>query len=195
MSIKKINNIYVTKNVTFPRSGHHMLISILSSYFEERLNYCEMYHTPNLTIENCEFTNYQKTHDFELKEPILTNVKYLIQLRNFDDACLSYYRLSKFKYNAGVERPIKNPKPEVDINSPEYLAWQKKTYTYYFNFVNKWTMNPIPNSKIIYYENLISNPIEQVSSVISFITDEAVNYDKLNLIIKKSDNNGLEINL
>jgi hypothetical protein len=186
--MKKINGIYITKCVSFPRSGHNWLTSILNSYFTKRFNYCEMYLNPESTIDVCENTNYQKSHDFGLDEPIVHNIKYVIQTRNFDDTCLSYYRTQKLNVKTiwdskyCIQRKV--DQPYVDTNTTEYITYKNSIKNYYDGFKSKWISSNLPNSIIIHYENMVNNPIKEISSVISFITDEDINYEKLKNIIQ-----------
>lgn len=185
--MKKVNGIYVTKSISFPRSGHNWLTSILNVYFSNRFNYCEMYLNPELMIDVCENTNYQKCHDFKLNEPIINNIKYVIQIRNFEDVCLSYYRTQKLNVKtiwdskSGIQ--LKVEQPHVDINSAEYIIYKNSIRDYYDQFINKWILSDVPNSIVINYENLLINPIKEVTSVISFITEEKINLEKLKNII------------
>lgn len=179
MIMKKVNEIYVTKCVSFPRSGHHWLHTRLQSYFESRFNYCEKYHSPEKMIDVCPITNYQKTHDFELKEQIHTDIKHIIQIRNFEDACISYYRLEKLKFPTSTITPIQSEKPFVDVQSDDYVQFSCDKKIYYDGFVKKWIENTIPNSLVIRYENMIKDPLKEMSSVINFITDDDLDLDKL----------------
>ena len=69
--LRKINEIYVTEVITFPRSGHTWLSRILKYYFKEKLIYCEKYMDKENIIDLNQNTNLQKNHDFDL----LTEIK------------------------------------------------------------------------------------------------------------------------
>ena len=185
--MKKINGIYVTKCISFPRSGHNWITSILSTYFKNKFNYSEMYLNPNSMIDVCENTNYQKSHDFQLNESISNNLKYVIQIRNFDDACLSYYRTQKLNvktvWDSKSNIQLKVEQPYVDINSAEYINYKNSLKDYYERFTNKWVISNISNSIVVHYEHMLCDPLKQISSIISFISDEDVNYEKLKNII------------
>lgn len=185
--MKKVNGIYVTKCVSFPRSGHNWLASVLNSYFGSRFNYCEMYLNPEHKIDICDKTNFQKSHDFDLKESIHPEIKYVIQIRNFEDVSLSYYRSQKMNvktiWDEKTNIQMRVDKPHVDIHSTDYIEYKNLLKIYYDAFVNKWTKSKIENSIIVTYESMIDNPIQQISSVISFITDENIDINKLTKII------------
>lgn len=181
--MKKVNGIYVTKSVCFPRSGHHWLHVKLQSYFESRFNYCEKYHNPEKMIDVCPITNYEKTHDFESKEHIHPDIKHIIQIRNFEDACISYYRFEKLKFGTHVEPPIQSKKPFVDVQSDDYIQFAYDKKIYYDGFVKKWIENTIPNSLVIRYEDMLKDTVKEMSSAIKFITDDDLDLNKLKRIL------------
>lgn len=179
ITMRKVNGIYVTMGVSFPRTGCAWLRSRLSRYFDWRFHYCEMYASPELMINVCLETNYQKCHDFGLSEPIRDDIKYVIQIRNFEDACISYYRLDKLHFGTNEKTPIQDQKPYVDTESDDYINFKIQTKRYYDKFVDKWINGYIPNSIVIHYENMIIDPKKEISSVISHITDDPVDSDHL----------------
>jgi hypothetical protein len=176
--MRKVNGIYVTSCVTFPRSGHHWLTRMLELYFSGRINYCEIYHDLDKKIDLCPETNYEKSHDFDLKYPILNDRKYLIQIRDFDNASISYYRLSQIKwryYGTGIP----TDKPVVDPTSSDYLQFKSNIQPYYNSFIQKWVVSYIPNSKLVVYDTLYNNTLEELRSIVSFLSDDPIDESRL----------------
>ena len=83
--------------VSFPRSGHHLLVRVLNKYFGPKFVYCEYYNPADCCrAVPCEFADrvtFSKNHDYESCVPILTHQRYLIQYRAFVPAVVSDYEL------------------------------------------------------------------------------------------------------
>jgi len=139
-----------------------------------------MYTQPEKVIDVCEITNLQKSHDFQLSEPIRDDIKYIVQTRTFEDAFISYYRLERLKYATQTEEkdPAEN-KPHVDVLSNDYIAFRSEAKAYYEKFLSKWVDRSLPNALIIEYEKLLMNPLGHFQSVISFICDEEIDLQRL----------------
>ena len=181
--MRKVNNIYVTQCVSFPRSGHHWLVDRLGKYFNGRLNYCEFYQHPESRMDICADTNYQKGHDSCLIDLIRNDIKYVIQIRNFEDAYISWYRYNRLNFFTGTDNPIGTQKPYVDIDSDDYINFKAEYKIYYDGFINKWINCLIPNSIVIHYENMLKDTTKEISSVIAHITDEPVDLDRLKSVL------------
>lgn len=182
--------------VSFPRSGHHLLIEMLAKYFDydnfkdfdfqESLNYtkplqigkyiyCEKYimegHKDNFIENNA---HWYKTHDCALDnekyERKITNDEtkfYIIQYRDFIPTFYSLYK--KFRNH----------------NSQEFYQTLEDYVSYWQKFIRKWIIYNInPNKILISYKNLISSK-EILSKIIKFINpNEEIDYNKINEILK-----------
>lgn len=147
------NSIHRTKIVSFPRSGHHLLIRGLQAVFESELVYSEFYKSEH-NMENCPFVNVQKSHDFDLDEEIDPELKYVVLVRNYNDAIKSWYKQIITYDRATIsERNFKEGKIE------------------YFNaFITKWAAqspNEIPR---IYFKGLIEDKLTTLLRVCNFIS-------------------------
>ena len=70
------------QGVSFPRSGHHLLVNFLQRYFGGRFAYCEYYnHCQQQPCAN-PANNLQKSHDFGLELPADGAGDYLLQYRH-----------------------------------------------------------------------------------------------------------------
>ena len=130
-----------TRFVTFPRSGHHWLISMLQEKMGEEFVYSE-YHSNGKTLENSPEVTAQKTHDFDLSLTPNPEYRHIVQCRVVDDCIKSWEKIA-----------------------PD---WPEKRH-FYGNFVSKWIVSPIPNRLIVYYQDLVKSPELWVDKVISFI--------------------------
>ena len=127
--------------VTFPRSGHHLLVGMLQKYFGPEMVYCETYEhcntipCPNLTV------NVQKTHDFDLDVAAPDGWKVLVQMREPLPAIVSWYETQVSRY--GME--------DSRRSWDEFFA---EKMHFYVNFYKKWAHG----NHVIFYEELIAEP-------------------------------------
>lgn len=189
--LRKINEIYVTEVITFPRSGHTWLSRILKYYFKEKLIYCEKYTDKENVIDLNQNTNLQKNHDFDLLTEIKLDRKYLIQIRNRDNSLNSYYKLEKHNIDKNVSKNYINsstlPSDFIDTCGHDYVEWIQNKRIYYNNFLNKWLFNNIPNSKLVIYEKLKTDTFNECKSILEFLTDEKIDDNLLKYAIEKSN--------
>ena len=146
--------IHRTKNICFPRSGHHALSDVLLSYFGDEMHYCEFYLQPEKRINDCPETNFEKNHDFELGVPFKPEFRYLVQIRNPIDALASW--------KAMTERTSGVPLPG---------DWTLKGLDFWAGFAKKWVFQPIaPPKLVVTYERMLQHPFEICTQVIQFLT-------------------------
>lgn len=145
--------------ISFPRSGQHLLQSILEYIcLQHRLPYqfCE-YYSCCKTVPCCKESNFIKNHDFHDKYIILNDQKYIVLYRK--DMIL---QLEAFYRNK-----IKRFNEKYDID--DLKIFYKNQKNYYSCFVKKWVENENPNIMKIEYYNLIENPIEYVRQIFQLI--------------------------
>lgn len=147
------NSIHRTKIVSFPRSGHHLLIRGLQAVFESELVYSEFYKSEH-NMENCPYVNVQKSHDFDLDEVIDPELKYVVLLRDEDDSILSWYKQSiKF------EGYCKN-----------YLDFYSIKDNYLEKFKNKWENADGENILHTHFSDLVTDKTTYLLRVCNFIS-------------------------
>ena len=152
--------------VSYPRSGHHLTMRILQHYFRKRFRYCQYYKEDDVdccrafpcTNANVTMT---KNHDMDLNDPSadgvpkLSEVPYLILVRNFLEAVVSDYNLYLRQH-------------------PDSLAaWRKFSRAksvYYRRFLQKWVLSEDDDLQklIVRYEALTENPLTEFRRVIEF---------------------------
>ena len=157
MEIRKVNDLFVTECMCFPRSGHHALKDVLQTYFGERLVYCEIYHDPvekQISLESQ--TNYQKNHDFDGGALVLDSRKYLVQIRDPVDALLSRWQLD----TRSGERPN---------TEQAFRDAMEKWNVCYARFVAKWVWSEVANRLIVRYNDLVTHPYDTVVHAIQFM--------------------------
>ena len=79
------------QNITFPRSGHHLIERCIESLFLEEFHYCDYYrHCRQIPCSDPK-TTFQKNHDFKLSLSQDKRFHYLVQYRNPLQAIASWY--------------------------------------------------------------------------------------------------------
>lgn len=155
--------------VTYPRSGHHILIKLLDTIAYITENYCEYYEciqADGIPI-NCPYNKKDwtiklnkcgahrqiiKSHDFDLNLPYLEENLFLIQLRNPILSIKSWYELA-----------LKDPNNK-DISIDWNMFFDEK-FNFWVNFVEKWIVHiDKSNVKYIPYNELGNySKIESIS--------------------------------
>jgi len=119
--------------VSFPRSGHHMMIMLLRSIFEasgQHWNYCERYQ-PN---HKCgDEHNIRKSHDFDLTLTVTPGQTYVVMVRR------DRFRQLESYYRFNCKQEANQPYPaHCDVPVREFFD---TTRVYYQLFRNKWYEN------------------------------------------------------
>ena len=113
-------------NVSFPRSGHHLLVNLLLKYFSKNIDYqntedikkqtqfkevipagefiyCPFYKHCQMTPCSDRRTNFQKNHDFGLKLNKESSYKYIVQYRHPLECLVSWYKLKAYQKEDSLE--------------------------------------------------------------------------------------------
>lgn len=165
--------------ITYPRSGHGLLVNILLRYFAANTRqriidsveicqdvigagaffYCEYYNHCRTRPCSNPRVNFQKNHDFGLRLPI-DQEYYVIQYRHPLESITSWYRFSLDN----------NLFPDSEKKWQEFAL---SKISFWKDFVNKWLIG-IRHSHIVKvsYAELVSDPKESASRVIEFISPE-----------------------
>ena len=188
--LRKVNDIYVTEVITFPRSGHTWLSRILKYYFLNNLNYCEFHTDPSNSIDLNVNTNLQKNHDFDLKTEIKSDRKYLIQIRKKYECLNSLYRLDSLNIDRNMNKHDEDQMTRtnfIETYGISYFDFLNEKGKYYDNFLSKWVFVNIDNSKLVIYEKLKNDTFKESKSIIQFLCDNQVDDEKLIKVIEYSN--------
>lgn len=146
--------------VSFPRSGHHMTIQMLRSYFGDDLRYVARYETD---LQNHPETNLVKSHDFELVDVPTDEWKYIVLLRDPLEAIQSWYDLE-----VGDEK-----------KSCEQDAFFKEKLEFWKGFVEKWVIGQQKRALIFHYRQMTTRPIPTLARVIRHISEGPLDVERL----------------
>jgi hypothetical protein len=167
--------------VSYPRSGHHLTVRILTKYFVDRFNYCQFYNSSNETCcgtfpcTNAHVT-FTKNHDMGVGIPPyqgipkMVGIPYLIHIRNFLEAAVSDYNLFLRTHEDSAEA---------------WSAFARRKVNYYRQFVRKWILAGDTIEKLtVKYEQLTAQPLEIFAQILSFFRpDEGLNMARLHELI------------
>lgn len=167
------SGIRYVSGISWPRSGHHLLVDVLQSYFGEEFNYCEFYKP----VDCCKKSpcarapkiKFSKNHDFESKAEFRKGTPYLIQYRSFVPSIISAF-----------EMYVQSGQPDTPDSFQVFARYQTARYN---AFLERWTFGPSApkESLLISYEMLTSeSKIKVLTDIIAFFApDHAIDDARL----------------
>lgn len=138
--------------VSWPRSGHHLLVRLLTLYFGPSFRYCDYYggiegcckSVPCTRLGEIHFT---KSHDFDFTLPQIPGRKYLIQYRAFLPSAVSNYELFL----------LRQPRDVDSVAS--FVSFVSSQFTAYRTFTRRWVTSGFAQGQLVLrYEDLIDDP-------------------------------------
>ncbi|MGE0492525.1 MAG: sulfotransferase [Vulcanimicrobiota bacterium] len=149
--------------VSFPRSGHHLLVRLLWDYFNgpgpvsthpepnRAFVYCSYYGHCHQVPCSLPETNFQKHHDLDLS--LATDLPCLVQVRSPLPALRSYYQL----FEEG-----RLPRLEAE----DWDTFARRGLAYHLAFCHKW----LPRAGLVVsYESMLADPEATLSRVIEWL--------------------------
>lgn len=122
-------------------------------------------------MDVCPFTNVQKSHDFDLNDPIDPELTYIVQIRSFELAVESWFKLAKGEGYAST-----------------FEDFRKEKSDYFDGFMEKWVNSKdIPNRLTIPYHDLVTERMSTAIKAYRHITDLTLDENRLSLIRQWSD--------
>lgn len=188
--------------VSWPRSGHHLLVRLLSRYLRKDFIYCM-----NRTVQEavgrrkqscCEGTlcdnranvHFCKNHDTRGTVPQVSGQLYLVQYRDFLPAVVSSFE---------CHLKVSNSSDTFDA----FKVMSRNRVDRYRAFLDKWvhSNNSGIERLVVRYEDLTSRPEETMIGVLGLfgVDEKDVNLRRLRRIIevapKKTLDNNKEVNV
>jgi hypothetical protein len=153
-------------SLSIPRSGHHLLVRLVHSYFEHgKFLYCEAYTDPECCGRfPCDAVSQrakstfgrdsdlrlfmQKSHDLKFEVPVNTTAQYIVQLREPAQAAIA---LLRWEMTHGSRE---------NFSLGEIPGKAFDFFCYYIRFYHKWCVPAIVGSRerdihLIHYESLV----------------------------------------
>jgi hypothetical protein len=149
-------------NVSWPRSGHGLLVRILKAALGDLHGYCEYYGPKALTntpccgqfpCTNCHIS-MTKQHDFNNDTILSLDIPLVVQYRSFIPSVVSH-----FEYALSIRH--------VDDKAVAFERFAREQAGRYSAFARKWIARPRANCVLLPYERLTAEPISALDEVIA----------------------------
>ena len=149
--------------ISFPRSGHHLLVRCLTQMYGEQFQYCDFYNHCRKTPCRDEKTNFQKNHDFKLRLSLPDSQRRLIQYRHPIESIISWFELDLQQPNVWQRLTLRDTQASWETFFNEKLEYWKR-------FVEKWVLQPDAKEQMLVpYHLLVQDPVEQLTQIADFI--------------------------
>jgi len=150
--------------VSWPRSGHHLLVNILKSYYGKTFRYCNYYNSVDccrtIPCSRFRYINFSKNHDYRDIVPITDNRKYIIQYRKYMPSIASDFELY-------LRRSNRNNDTAVD-----FRRFATESAKNYLRFMERWSSAAATNTTFVRlsYERLIGSPEETLRTLVTLFS-------------------------
>ena len=149
--------------ISFPRSGHHLLVRCLTQMYGEHFQYCDFYNHCRKTPCLDQKTNFQKHHDFKLRFSPSESQRCLIQYRHPVESISSWFELALKQPNVWQKMTLRD----------DQTSWEKffdNKLIYWKLFIEKWVLKADAREQMLVpYHVLMQNPVEQLTQIADFI--------------------------
>lgn len=148
--------------VSWPRSGHHVLVRALQKIFKLHFGYCEFYGPSVDPKSGCcgkfpcaqaGLISMSKTHDFDLDAELPEGTRHIVQYRKFSEAVISEFELL-------VAKAADKDNAETFKNFAERRA---RTYA---RFIQKWVQPRRPNRVLLDYADFVTDPHKAMRDIL-----------------------------
>ena len=149
--------------ISFPRSGHHLLVRCLTQMYGEHFQYCDFYnHCRKTPCRNAK-TNFQKNHDFKLNLSFPETQRCLIQYRHPIESISSWFELALTEPNLWERVTLRD-------NQNSWETFFNNKLSYWKQFIEKWVLQPdAKRQMLVPYHLLVQNPVKQLTQIAEFI--------------------------
>ena len=149
------NKLRYVQGVSWPRSGHGLLVNSLGSFFgfhNDFFRYCEYYHCCNSIPCVDPLTRFAKNHDYEGCVPKRSGMPYIVQIRHQVPSIISNYCLHLDWKRTRGEAPH------------EWRQFAFNQIEHWRSFARKWILDEqTPETLVLPYEDFLQRPFLQFS--------------------------------
>lgn len=143
--------------VSWPRSGHHLLVRLIRHYYGASFTYCSFYGARDCcgkTPCRSPQVQFSKNHDFDGTLPQHARQTTLIQTRAFTPSVVSNFEL--FIRQGG------------DDSQTSFARFASAEFTRYRAFQDKWVTSSFGRSQtVMCYEDLLTQPRAQITRALA----------------------------
>lgn len=164
--------------ISWPRSGHHMLVRLLQLYFGPNFGYCDFYGGKPWVeeIDTCcgqipcahaDRIWLTKNHDFDLDLPQIEGERYLIQYRDFAPSVISNFELH-----------VRNGGADTALSFRKFASGE---FSRYLGFIERWVHSDFARDQLaLNYSTFLSDPQAELARTVAFIRpDMAIDTDRI----------------
>lgn len=171
--------------VSWPRSGHHLLVSLLKGYFGPAFGYCEFHKGDDplpgmaccgrVPCAHPDRITLSKNHDFALDVPQLPGGRYLVQYRDFVPSVVSNYEL--YLRGGHADTPA------------SFRKFASQQFDSYLDFTRKWVTSDFMQGQIVlHYDALTGDPVAALAHVVQAMApDQAPDMDRIRATVAAVD--------
>ena len=164
--------------VSWPRSGHHLLVRLLRLYYGPDFTYCGFYGQAGCCgVAPCKKAGeirYSKNHDFDGAVPQDPGQRYLIQTRGFAPSVVSNFEL--YLREGGED------------SADSFARFASGQFAPYRAFQDKWITSDFASTQtVIPYENLVRDPATALTFALTTFEHVQPDPDRLRATIAQVD--------
>ena len=149
-------------NVSWPRSGHHLLVRLLQGTFGPLFGYCEHYQPRKAEPSPCcgafpcrraGLIHMSKQHDFDLTAHLPEDVPVVVQYRGFVASAISQFEMTTGEGGT----------PDT---AAAFRTFSSAMVPGYRGFMARWVESPRERRVTIAYEDLVADPVTEARKVL-----------------------------
>lgn len=166
--------------ISWPRSGHHMVVRLLQLYFGSEFRYCNSYADDPTCCKSIPCLkageiHLSKSHDFKLEASQVKGVKYLIQYRQFAPSLTSNFELHVLHGGEDSARAFR--------------VFASDKFGRYQDFLEKWVTSDFGAQQLVVeYGAFLKDPVEGLTRIVQYFDpDTAIDPDRLKQAIAEVD--------
>ncbi|XWN32521.1 MAG: hypothetical protein ROR55_05235 [Devosia sp.] len=150
-------------NVSWPRSGHHLLVAVLTALIGRRFGYCEFYTPRQVPNSPCcglfpcaklDLICMSKNHDFQFDSVVPPGMKLIVQIRDYLPSMISDFEVYVAVGN--------------DDTVASFRRFAENRAHRYARFRHRWIVPDLPDRLIVTYDDLTQNLEATLRTVAAF---------------------------
>jgi hypothetical protein len=193
-----------SQGVSFPRSGHGAVRTIVELYFGGAFVYCDVNHTDSCGCESVPCINqkrtYSKNHDFALRRPpkqprgLRQRLNHRLRRRKVGGVPI----ISTERYFIQYRRPVSAISSNFKLHLSAYpdhnhrAGWEKfafKDLFYWNRFIDKWVLGFPAHARpplYVSYESLLADPHARLRDILKLHSDGPLDEARVEQVLQRA---------